>query len=299
MDEDTLSSALFVENKINLIDALSITAGLRFDDFQRHAETGDASFNDVTWALGADFAVTPQVTIFANTRSLFKGPELLESFIAYQDVAYLDDGIKAETGQNSEIGFKYAQRFEQHFVSANATIFQTDINDYIYDSYQDDGYLLYNGGDVEIKGFEASLAYGYGALMSKLSYSRSESNNVTTDEPLINMWGISADVGDSISLSLDYQVDSIDTLFGWSSNVVLEEDNVVDGDDPKAAYDVHNLYAQWMPQHIDGLQVTFGIDNVFDELYVSHASRSGVARGATLNDYEPGRNFKISAAYQF
>lgn len=299
MDESTLSSALFVENKVYVIDTLAITAGLRFDDFQRDAETGESSFNDVTWSLGADYELTPQVTLFANTRSLFKGPELLESFVAYQDVTYLDDGIKAETGQNSEIGVKYAQRLQAHFVSANLSLFQTDINDYIYDSYQDGGYLLYNGGDVEIKGFEASLAYGYGPLMSKLSYSRSDSNNVTTGEPLINLWGISADVGDSISLTLDYQVDAIETLFGWSSNVVLEEDNVVDGDDPKAAYDVHNLYAQWTPSSIEGLQVTFGIDNVFDELYISHASRTGVARGATLDDYEPGRNFKLSAAYQF
>jgi hemoglobin/transferrin/lactoferrin receptor protein len=299
MDEDTLSSALFVENTVNVTDALSITAGVRFDDFQRHAETSDSSYNDVTWALGADYDVTQQVTIFANTRSLFKGPELLESFVAYQDVTYLDDDIKAETGQNSEIGIKFAQRYDQHFVSANATVFKTDINDYIYSLYENGGYLMYNGGDVEIKGFEASFAYGYGALMAKLSYSHSDSNNVTTGEPLINMWDISADVGDSISLTLDYQVDAIETLLGWSSNVVLEEDNVVDGDDPKAAYDVHNLYAQWTPSSIEGLQVTFGIDNVFNELYISHASRSGVARGATLDDYEPGRNFKLSAAYQF
>ncbi len=58
---------------------------------------------------------------------------------------------------------------------------------------------------------------------------------------------------------------------------VLEEDNVFDGQPKKDSYDVHNLYAQWVPSDIDGLSVTFGIDNVFDELYTSHASRSGTA----------------------
>ncbi len=300
MDESTLSSAIFIEDQLHLTEAFSITAGLRYETFQRDAETSETTFDDVTWALGADWAVTEAVTVFANTRSLFKGPELLESFVAYQDVTYLDDDIKAETGQNSEIGVKYAQSFDQHNVSANLTVFKTDIDDYIYDSYESDGsVLLYNGGDVEIKGFEASVSYGYGAWFSTLSYARSESNNVTTGDPLINLWGVSADVGDSISVSADYHLYDYDTLVGWSSSFVFEEDNVLDGNDPKAAYNVHNLYVQWAPMQVDGLQVTFGIDNVFDELYTSHASRNGTARGYTLDDYDPGRNVKLSASYQF
>lgn len=80
---------------------------------------------------------------------------------------------------------------------------------------------------------------------------------------------------------------------------VKDEDNVFDGQPIKEGYDVHNLYAQWVPSNVDGLSVTFGVDNVFDEQYTSHASRSGTARGFTLDDYEPGRNYKLSAAYQF
>ena len=54
-----------------------------------------------------------------------------------------------------------------------------------------------------------------------------------------------------------------------------------------------------MPSNIDGLSVTFGIDNVFDELYTSHASRSGTRFTTTFDDYEPGHSYKLSAAYQF
>ncbi|MBD0785884.1 hypothetical protein HUO09_05990 [Vibrio sp. Y2-5] len=46
------------------------------------------------------------------------------------------------------------------------------------------------------------------------------------------------------------------------------------------------------------LIVTVDIENIVDEVYVSHASCLGTARGATTNDYEPGRSYKISASYQ-
>jgi len=244
--------------------------------------------------------VTDSVSLFASARSLFKGPELLETFIQYQDVAYLDDDIKAETGLNSEVGIRYSEFFGEHSVSASATVFQTNIDDYITETYQDDGsYLIENIGDAEIKGFELSTSYGYDAFFTKLSYSRSDSDNTTTGGPLLDANGRSMDIGDSISLSLDYELTSFDLLVGWTSNFVLEEDNVEDDSAVKEAYNTHDLYAQWTPSSIEGLQLTFGIDNVTNELYTSHASRTGSARGYTLDDYEPGRNFKLSAAYQF
>jgi hemoglobin/transferrin/lactoferrin receptor protein len=225
----------------------------------------------------------------------------METFIAYQDVAYLKEGLKPETGQNTQGGVRFNKSMDEHSFGANLTVFQTDIDNYIADEYQRDTqtYLIYNLGDVEIKGFEASAFYGFESFGSKLSYSKSDTKNKDTGGPVAGGNGRSIDMGDSISLTLDYQSDSLETIFGWNSMFVLEEDNVFDGQPKKDNYDVHNLYAQWVPSNIDGLSVTFGIDNVFDELYTSHASRSGTARGITLDDYEPGRNYKLSAAYQF
>ncbi|AYO07539.1 TPA: TonB-dependent siderophore receptor [Vibrio parahaemolyticus] len=301
MDESAVSTALFVEDQFFFSDAFFITAGLRFDDYKRKAETGTSNFDDVTWALAAEWAVTQDWTLFASSRSLFKGPELMETFIAYQDVAYLDEGMKAETGQNTQGGLRFNKTLDKHFFGANVTVFQTNIDDYIADKYQDatQTYLIYNIGDVEIKGFEASASYGYDKFNSKISYSQSDTKNKNTGGPVAGGNGRSIDMGDSIALTLDYQSDSLETIFGWTSMFVLEEDNVFDGQPAKDSYDVHNLYAQWVPSNVDGLSVTFGIDNIFDEVYTSHASRSGTVRGFTLDDYEPGRNFKLSAAYQF
>ncbi|MFO6423514.1 TonB-dependent siderophore receptor [Motilimonas sp. KMU-193] len=303
MKESTISTAAYLEDKFVVSEQFYVTVGLRYDNYQRKAETGNKSFDELTWALAADWQLTKEWALFASSRSLFKGPELLESFIAYQDVAFLDQNIKAETGLNSQAGLRFDKQWDKHVFSANVSFFKTDIDDYIVEKhfYQStpSSYLIYNLGDVEIKGFEASAFYSYAQFNSKLSYARSDAKNKTLGGPVPNGIGRSIDMGDSIALTLDYQADQIDSVFGWTSMVVLEEDNVFDGQPVKEGYNVHNFYAQWLPANVDGLSLTFGIDNIFDEFYTSHASRSGTARGYVLDDYEPGRNFKLSAAYQF
>lgn len=296
MEESAISTALFAENKLYVTEAWSVTAGLRFDDFQRKAMTGSKDFDELTWSLGTEWDVNSDWTLFANARSLFKGPELLETFVRYQDVARLADNIKAETGLNTQGGVRFDKTFGEHFVGANFTLFNTKIDDHIRTN---NSYLISNVGDMEIKGFELSTTYAYQAASAKFSYARSDADDVTNGGPMLNSVGSSADMGDSLALTLGYQADSFDTLFGWTSIVVLDEDNVVAGSDKKEGYDVHNLYAQWTPYSVPNLVLTFGVDNVFDELYVSHASRIGLARSFVADDYEPGRSYKLSAAYQF
>ncbi|NOH62598.1 TonB-dependent siderophore receptor [Vibrio sp. RE88] len=298
-DESAKNAAIFIENQLFVTNAFNLTAGMRFDDYKREAATGTKSFDDVTWSLTGEWNVTSDWTLFASTRSLFKGPELLETFIKYQQTSHLAEDIKAETGQNTQGGVKFDKRIDEHFFGANLTIFKTQIDDDIHETWQGTGYLIDNLGDVELNGFEVSASYGYQMFNSKLSYSRSDNEDVTNGGPVVDSNGRSTDIGDNIALTLDYQADSIDTIFGWTSIVVLDEDNVVSGAEKKEGYNVHNFYAQWIPSQAEELTLTFGIDNVFDEEYISHASRTGNARGNQIDDYEPGRNFKLSAAYQF
>ncbi|NOH97559.1 TonB-dependent siderophore receptor [Vibrio sp. 99-70-13A1] len=301
MDETAISRAIFLEDTLYLTPSILVTAGIRFEDYERKATTGNKTFDDITWSLGSEWEATDNVTLFVNTRSLFKGPELLETFIAYQDVAVLAEDIKAETGQNTQGGVRFDKQIGDHYIGANLTIFKTTIEDYITEEYQraTQGYLIYNLGDMETKGAEVSATYGYKLFHSKLSYSQLENKDKTNGGPILDGNGRSADMGDSFALTLDYQSETLDTQFGWTSILVLDEDNVVEGTPEKEGYDVHNLYAQWRPSSVEDLAVTFGIDNVFDELYISHASRTGYSRTTLAEDYEPGRNYKLSLAYQF
>ncbi|PTC03284.1 TonB-dependent siderophore receptor [Vibrio mediterranei] len=301
MDESAISSAAFIEDKFYATDRFAVTLGGRYDNYKREATTSDKTFSDFTWALAADWEFVDGWTLFASGRTLFKGPELLETFIRYQDVAYLSDDIKPETGYNAQGGLKFNRHISEHFIGGNLTLFNTRIDDYIVAEGSGRPYVynIYNKGDAQYRGFELSGTYSYQAFRSKASYSKSDNKDLTNGGPVVNAAGRSADIGDSIAVTLEYDIFAVDTLIGWTSIVVLDETNVQDGAPIKQGYNVHNFYAQWVPNQTPELSVTFGIDNIFNEQYVSHASRSGTARGFTLDDYEPGRNIKISAAYEF
>ena len=60
-------------------------------------------------------------------------------------------------------------------------------------------------------------------------------------------------------------------------------------------YQVHNISMQWLPGNIAALSMTLGIENIFDKTYYSHASYSS----DTVQDFEAGRNIKLSASYVF
>lgn len=75
----------------------------------------------MTWSLGTEWDVTSDWTLFSNARSLFKGPELLETFVRYQDQARLADNIKPETGLNTQGGVRFDKTYGDHFVGANFT----------------------------------------------------------------------------------------------------------------------------------------------------------------------------------
>lgn len=300
MSEKMTSSAVYIEEKLFIVPRFAITAGLRYDYNERDAETGNDYFDELGWGAGLEWAVTDNWTLFASSRSLFEAPELLETFVKYQDVTTLADNIKPQTGLNTQGGFKFHYQTGKHSIGSSFTVFNTQLDDVITQQYQRStgGYLIRNDGDAEINGFEASINYGYDTFNTTVSYAKSDNENTTNDTPLL-FNGRSSDMGDSLTLELDYLAFSIDTLFGWSSMWVMDEDNVLDGAPEKEGYDVHNIYAQWVPSYIDGFTLTLGVDNLFDEEFASHASRTGAARGIDLTDYEPGRNYKISASYQF
>lgn len=104
------------------------------------------------------------------------------------------------------------------------------------------------------------------------------------------------EVGDSIALNLGYDIPEYDVNVNWTTLVTRTNDSVFAGADiHKAGYQIHNVTMQWLPRDMSALTVTLGVQNLFDKAYYSHASYSS----DTVQDYEPGRNVKLSASYVF
>lgn len=314
--EQATTTSLFLQDRIQLTEALAIIPGVRYDDAELDAVLVDDSFDEITGALAAEYAITPALLIKLSSTQLFKAPEIGEVFTGAGLFDVANPDIDAETGFNHEFAVAYeeavlgADRF-----ATGITIFQTDIEDYIYDyapapaatgarRWKD------NIGDMNLKGFEAYVGYDIGGLSVLLTYSEAESDlDAFDDYADLDGARIDRQQGDTVSLSVDYVIESLDLQLHWD---VLDVDDVgagldLDGatlDNAKDGYTVHNISARWTPSAVEGLAVTAGVDNVTDEFYASQSSRTGTSfhplfGNLYLVDYEPGRNYKMTVSYAF
>lgn len=305
--EETDDTGIFIEDAIDFSNGLIITPGIRYNAYDKSSAAleGVQSWHDWQSALAAEYALTREVVIHASTTQLFKGPQPGEIFVNEQANKIRNPALRPETGRNNQAGIRYAaaNTLGADEFRASFTAFKTTIDNYIetvdypIDECTGRGCLEWdqNIGTVEIDGFEASAFYVIDAFSALVTYAKSDSekqNAMLTTEPL------EREVGDSAGLTLKYFVMDYNVDLRWQWQKTFSEG-------PKESYQVHDITAVWEPDGFDhNLNVTLGIENLFDELYVSHASRTGSSNHPVfgflqLDDYEPGRNIKLSAAYKF
>jgi len=163
---------------------------------------------------------------------------------------------------------------------------------------------------MEIEGMETYLGYDVGGLSTLLTFSYSESElDAASGYQQYDGARIDREQGDTISFLVDYVFPQWNLALHWDVLWVDDLDSDLDLDGPtldnaKDGFTVHNISARWMPEAIEGLSLTVGADNLFDEDYASQSSRTGVSFHPRfgelyLTDYEPGRNIKATVTYQF
>lgn len=306
-EENSETTSFFVQDRIAWGD-FAVIPGVRYDKSELESQTVTGSFDDVSLALAGEWQVNDSVLLKLSNTQLFKSPEIGEVFTG----AGLFDGanpdIESETGTNKEFSAAYSDAVlgADRFI-AGFTYFETDIENYIYDYAGD---AKDNIGDMAIDGYEIYVGYDVGALTTLLTLSSSESSldaNATYTE--FDGARIDRQQGDTVSLNVDYELSNLDLVLHWDSLIVGSVDAGVDldgasSDNAKDSYAVHNISARWTPENIEGMALTFGIDNVFDEFYASQSSRTGTSAHPVfgdlyLVDYEPGRNVKMTASYSF
>ena len=298
-EETADSHAIYLEDEVELTNKLSVTPGIRYNHYKVDMfspGTGDSldkTWTDFTFGLATKYLVNDHWTVTAAATELFQGPGLRETYTDYDTT--FDKDLKAETGVNYTVGAAYQQYnvFGLDRLGFSVDVFRTEINDYIDNWSVGKGNPVgeyVNSGDYVIKGVESTLTMRKDDLNARLTYSSSNSESQETGEVL------RYEVGDSLSLGLGYQFTEYDVNVNWTTLVTLSDDVMYGGAEiNKKGYDVHNISAQWLPASAPDLTLTFGIENLLDEQYYSHASYTS----NTVQDYESGRNFKISASYIF
>ncbi len=314
-EEQAINTALYLQDRIEF-GQLAIIPGIRYDSVDLDSAVVDKRYTEITGALAFEYQFNKDLVAKISSTQLFKAPEIGEVFIGAGLRDTENDQIKPETGLNSELSVAYANSLAKHSrFSTGLTLFQTNINDHIYDyatpppevggrSWKD------NVGDLSIDGFEFYLGYDIHAVNLLLSYSSAESELDAFDTYAeLDGARIDRQQGDTLSLNVDYSLDRFDLALHWDILNVGDVDAGLDLDgatldNSKDGFTVHNISAQWTPQSVQGLIVTLGADNLFDEFYASQSSRTGTSfhpffGPLYLLDYEPGRNIKATIAYQF
>jgi hemoglobin/transferrin/lactoferrin receptor protein len=299
-NKDTADShAIYIEDEIAITEQLFITPGARYNYYKVDMfseATNDSlnkSWNELSFALAAKYLINDQWSLNASATELFQGPGLRESYVNY--ATNFDQNVKPETGVNKAFGFAFQDKNMMGLDSFNFSlnVFKTRIEDYIDNWVIGKGRPIgqyVNSGDYDIDGFESTISLRKNLFSARLSYSKSDSEQLETGEQL------RYEVGDSISLNLAYEVPEYDLKVNWTSLVNRTDDSVNTGlDIHKVGYQVHNISMQWLPSDLDALSVTLGVENIFDKTYYSHASYAS----DTVQDYEAGRNIKLSASYIF
>ncbi len=314
--EEASSTALFLQDRIEIGDRFALIPGIRYNSYDINSAVVDNDFNEVTAALAGELQVTDHVLVKLSTTQLFKGPEIGEVFVGAGLFDTLNAGIEEETGYNTELAFAFEdQAFGADNFAAGITFFNTNIENYIYDYAPPPPavggrYWKDNIGDMDIDGYEAYLGYDIGEFSALLTYSNAESElDAFADYAALNGARLDRQQGDTFSLNLDHYIPALNLALHWD---VLAVDDVAAGldldgatlDNAKDDYTVHNVSARWTPEQLTGFALTLGVDNLFDEYYASQSSRTGVSFHPRfgqlyLQDYEPGRNIKLTVSAEF
>lgn len=309
--EDSKDTAFFIEDRVTTETGFNFVPGLRYETSDVNSTVVDDTFSDISGALAAEYEASENLLFRISATELFRAPELNEVFVGAGLGQTPNPALKAETGVNQQISFSYEDDVlgADNF-SFGLTYFETTVDDYIYD-YAETAprvYLVDNVGDMVIDGIEAYVGYDVGNFKALVSYSDSESElDAVAQYQVLDGARIDREQGDTITLSLDYLFAGINLSLHWDTLWVndLAAAKLLDFSalpHRKESYSVSNASVHWESSF--GLGVTAGIDNIFDEFYASHSSRTGSSyhplfKDLYLMDYEPGRNAKITLSYKF
>ena len=291
-DEEAKETATFVEDAIDFNNGLVITPGVRYTNYKLDSSYGDINDNEFTYGLAGEYALSETVTLQASGTTLYKGVPMVDVLASDRTVMTESGDLKAETGLNKEVGFTYMNDnvLNADKVGFSFKYFRTDIKDVIQ-AWDGNTPIIFNNGDLELKGFEASFKFIKGDVSTLIALSKSDTEFSATQR------ASNYEQGDKVTVGVDYKITPLVDV-SWNSIFVKGSGDGVDSLE-KTGYGVHDASIKYIPEINKNLSVIAGIDNIFDKEYIAHTSRNDYSRGIFLGDYEPGRSYKVTLAYKF
>ncbi len=291
-DLDRLSLAGYAENETFFSETLSLVLGGRADRIRNEPDVNNAGLRDVAStesALSAALLYRPtrQVKTFARAATLYHAP-FADEQVNIWGFPPAVVALEPETGLSFEAGSvaRLGERWE-----AGLTAFQLDLENEIV--YNPVAFANQNYDDTRRRGIESSLSWtlpGTARLAAFYTFVEAEfdaGSNAGNDVPLVPRHLLTVNGEWSV-------VDDVALLGAFrATGSQTHGSDFANAQRSLAGFGVVDLGVRVTPRRVEGLAVTFSVDNVFDKLYA--------ATGFYGTSFYPanGRTWRLTASYTF
>lgn len=301
---------LYVQDELTLWRRLSLTFGVRWDDFANRAQNSRQQTNEVTFRTGALWWLTKWLGLNLAYNEAFRAPSLQELFVSgthftcgpgCANLLVPNPNLNPEKAHNKEVGLRLKFDrlwFAEDKLRARASFFRNQVDDFIdsvvvFSPRPTPPFNLGPGGfttnrnvrNAELEGFEVELSYEapYGYVSA--SYAQTRGRDKTQNQPLANV------APDEWVVQAGLRHPEWGVSFDWRTRLVEDQDRVPQGVADTPGFTVHDLRLAWQPRiaALSGLRLEFAVDNLGNRDYREHLSLLKSA----------GRSFKTSLSLRF
>ncbi|GAB4353980.1 MAG: TonB-dependent hemoglobin/transferrin/lactoferrin family receptor [Oricola sp.] len=313
-DVDASRVGFFADDEIAIGDTgFSVTPGLRFDWYD-YAPKDSSDFpgtlpearNDYQFSpkLRAAYEVNRSLEVFAQWSMAFKAPNVSQLYLDYDNAPFYRTIGNPDLEPETSHGFEIGARFGDDGFGGHTTFFYNKYRNFI-DSSTDYSDPAYSYGSTSYENLDRVRIHGVEAELHK----RFESG-FHLDGAIAYAHGVDEDTGDLID-----SVPPLQAVFGigydtesWGTTARVVGAAAVDPASPASfkpdGYAIVNLTGWWEPEQLDGLRISAGIYNLFDQEYYDAVKWRDIDLASSSSQpmayySEPGRSFRIAITKRF
>jgi iron complex outermembrane receptor protein len=332
-DGQITNAALFGECRTNL-GSLDLMGALRFDfndadskdtlmilkDNITYFGKSNSQFKNISASLGIERKLNKNLKLALALGRGMRSPNMLERFIKLMAVGldnydYLGNPqLKPETNYEADLTLSYSKH---NYGSLSFNMFYSRVQDYIYSELLPSsvvkpqtlgvfGVKQFSNVDyVILKGFEfgySSPVFGnlWGSIVGSLTYGEIPevrkyiiSGNQVTGETLMKNDALSEIPPFESSLTLNYSLLKGKLVPRLMIRAVAAQKHISEAfyEKETPGFVLANLSVNYKINRF--ARINAGVNNIFDKAYYEHLNRKII--GSSVNLFEPGRSFYISA----
>jgi hemoglobin/transferrin/lactoferrin receptor protein len=294
---------LFLQERVRL-DRLSLSLGVRFDDYSADYGPETVTGDHVSPNAGAELRIVQGLSAFAAYGEAVRGSGLIPvGWLSNVNASTnFNDGkpFDAEKSIQRETGLRWlAEGVLQPDAALDAelTLFDTRIRNTIERVGGGGGpvaKIISNPDTIKSQGFEVRTGWSWRSFVTRLGYT-----SVDTTDSDGNPVGIirrkAASSGDQLVWDSSWSPRE-DLMLGWTLTAVAGLDDVPEGDDERPGYTLFDIQAQWQPPALRNLTLGLAVHNLFDRRY---SDQTSIASSRTGIIHEPGRDIRLALTFRF